>query len=152
MQNETDEILVNYFVLCDQVITEANTNKQSLIGIYSALMTDQLPMITNLSVAFGARVQSARPREFLLRLTGPDGEIVFASPPLSCDWESIQAGLRNNNFATLQFGINLRSIRFARPGLYTVTLHCEGSLLATYPVAVAHGGPGGLSAPPPPPE
>ena len=49
--NENDEVQVNYFVLCDQVITEAGTSKQSLIGIYSALMTDQFPMVANVAVA-----------------------------------------------------------------------------------------------------
>jgi hypothetical protein len=142
MQNEADEILVNYFVLCDQVITEANTNKQSLIGIYSALMTDQIPMQANLAVAFGARLQSARPREFQLKFTGPDGELIFGSPPLPCDWNSIAANLEHSNFATLQFGLNLRAIPFARPGIYTVAILCEGKLLATYPLSIVQNKPG----------
>src|SRR5581483_1562367 len=141
-ERELDAISVNYFVLCDQVITEANTNKQSLIGIYSALMTDQLPLYANIAVAFGARVQSARPRDFLLRFTGPEGELIFTSPSLPCDWKSIQAGLVNSNFATLQFGLNLRALPLTRAGIYTVAMFCDGNLLATYPLALVQGTPG----------
>src|SRR5688572_25829821 len=62
VQSERDEVVVNYFVLCDQVITEAQTSKQSLIGVYSALMAEQIPMHANLAVALGIRVQSSRDR------------------------------------------------------------------------------------------
>ncbi len=139
---EIDAISVNYFVLCDQVITEANTNKQSLVGIYSALMTDQLPMQANLAVAFGARIQSARERDFQLKFNGPGGELIFASPNLPCDWRSIEVNLQNSNFTTLQFGLNLRAIPFARPGIYTVAMLCDGHLVATYPLAIVHNKPG----------
>lgn len=143
MQNETDEVLVNYFVLCDQVITEAQTSKQSLIGIYSALMTEQLPMNANVAVALGIRVQSSRPREITFRFTGPDGELVFASPPLPCRWESVEAGLRTSGFATLQIGLNLRAMPFSRAGVYTAALYCDADLLVTYPVAVMLTAPQG---------
>lgn len=136
MTSERDELQVNYFVLCDQVITEAQTSKQSLIGIYSALMTEQLPMHANLAVAIGVRVQSSRSRELTFRFTGPGGEVVFASPPLPCAWESVEAGLRASGFATLQIGLNLRAMPFNRTGVYTATLFCDGSLLATYPLSV----------------
>ena len=52
-----NDVVVNYFVICDQVITEAHTGKQSLVGVYSALMAQQLPFYANLSVAIGIRVQ-----------------------------------------------------------------------------------------------
>ena len=64
MRRENDEVLVNYFVLCDQVITEAGTSKQSLIGVYSGLISQQFPMLANLAVGVGIRVQllnAARP-------------------------------------------------------------------------------------------
>ncbi len=136
MHHENEEILVNYFVLCDQVITEAQTSKQSLIGIYSALMTEQLPMQANLAVALGIRVQSARPRDLTFRFTGPDGDLIFASPPLPSNWASVEVGLRTSGFATLQIGMNLRAMPFTRFGVYTAALFCDGSLLATYPLSV----------------
>jgi hypothetical protein len=136
MQHENDEILVNYFVLCDQVITEAHTSKQSLIGIYSALMTEQLPLQANLAVALGIRVQSSRPRELTFRFTGPEGELIFQSPPLASNWDSVEMGLRTSGFATLQIGMNLRAMPFTRFGVYSAALFCDGSLLVTYPLSV----------------
>ncbi len=142
MQNERDEVLVNYFVLCDQVITEAQTSKQSLIGIYSALMTDSLPLHTNLAAAVGIRVQSAVERELTFKFTGPEGELIFASPPLPCNWASVEASLDTSGFATLQIGLNLRAVPFNRTGVYTASLYADGSLLATYPLSVVPAMPG----------
>ena len=67
MLEQSDEIHVNYFVLCDQVITEAQTSKQSLIGIYSALMAPQLPIMVNVAVALCLRVKSPQPRELVFK-------------------------------------------------------------------------------------
>lgn len=142
MPSEADEIYVSYFVLCDSVITEAGTGKQTLVGIYSGMMTDQLPMQANLAVAIGLRVQSARQRELTFRFTGPDGALIFASPPLPCDWNSVENGLRGAGFATMQIGLNLRAIPFNRTGVYTAALFADGAVIATYPVSVVPGPPG----------
>ena len=136
MLKESEEVQVNYFVLCDQVITEAQTSKQSLIGVYSALMTDQVPMQANLAVALGLRVQSAQPRELTFRFHGPDGEQIFASPPLPTDWDSVKSGLESSGFATLQIGLNLRAVPFNKFGVYTAALYCDKVLLLTYPLSV----------------
>ncbi len=136
MPGENEEVLVNYFVLCDQVITEAHTSKQSLIGIYSGLMADTLPLTANLAVALGIRVQDPRQRELTLRFTAPDGRLIFASPSLPCNWESVATGLQASGFATLQIGLNLRSVPLAVHGVYTAALYCDGELLATYPLSV----------------
>ena len=136
MPQENEEIVVNYFVVCDQVITEAQTSKQSLIGIYSALMTEQLPMQANLAVAIGLRVQSATPRELTFRFHGPDGEQIFASPSLPTDWNSVKSGLELSGFATLQIGLNLRLVPFSKFGVYTAALYVDKTLLITYPISV----------------
>ena len=133
---EAEAVCVNYFVLCDQVITEAQTSKQSLIGIYSALMTEQVPMQANLAVALGLRVQSATPRELTFRFHGPDGEQIFSSPALPTDWASVQSGLESSGFATLQIGLNLRAVPFNKFGVYTAALYCDKTLLITYPLSV----------------
>lgn len=136
MQNEADEILVSYFVVCDYVLTEAGTGKQSLIGVYSALFAPHFPTQSNLSVALGIRVQSTRPRELMFRLTGPSGEAIFASPPLTCDWAALEQGIRASGFATVQIGMNLQGILLPQAGIYTATMACDGALLASYPLSV----------------
>ncbi len=143
MRQESDEVVVNYFVICDQVITEAQTSKQSLIGIYSALMTDQTPMQANLAVAVGLRVQSAKSRELTFRFHGPDGEQIFFSPPLPTDWASVKSGLELSGFATLQIGLNLRAVPFNKFGVYTAALYCDNTLLITYPISVLQNPPQG---------
>ena len=136
MRSEADEVVVNFFALCDNVITEAGTGKQSLIGLYSALMTEQMPAHVNMAVAVGLRVQSSRTREILFRLTDPQGMTIFQSPPLPFDWHSLENSLRNNGYATVQIGLNLRSVPLNHYGVYSSALICEGDLLATYPVSV----------------
>jgi len=141
MLQENEEVVVNYFVVCDQVITEAQTSKQSLIGIYSALMSEQVPMQANLAVALGLRVQSAQPRELTFRFNGPDGEQIFTSPPLPTDWNSVKSGLELSGFATLQIGLNLRAVPFNKFGVYTAALYCDKTLLITYPISVLQNPP-----------
>lgn len=141
MRSEMDEVMVSYFVVCDQVITEAQTGKQSLIGVYSGLVTDQLPMAANLAVGIGIRVQSPWPRELTFRFTGPDGNLIFGSPPLPCNWDSVETGLQSAGFATLQIGLNLRAMPFATAGVYTSALYCDNDLIATYPLSVTLSAP-----------
>ena len=146
MQNEQDEVVVSYFVLCDNVISEAGTGKQSIIGAYSALMAEQLPTNTNLAVALGFRVQSARQREIKFRLTGPGGETVVETPALPFDWNAAKTNLQNAGFASLQIGLNLRGVPLQRMGVYNASISCDGDMLASYPLSVMPvpaGGPPG---------
>lgn len=138
MSSETEEIQVNYFVLCDQVITEAQTNKQSIIGIFSGMVAHQMPLVTNLAVAIGLRIQSARPRGLTFRLTGPEGEALFATPPLPCDWKGMGTAIEANGFAIFQMGLNLQSVPLARLGVYTAALYCNDDLICTYPLTVQY--------------
>jgi len=139
MRGENEEVLVNYFAICDQVITEAGTSKQSLIGIYSGLMSQQFPMHANIAVGVGVRVQSPRRRDITFRFTGPEGARIFDSPPLPTNWESVENSLNTSGFATLQISLNVRALPFERPGVYTAGLYCDGELLATYPISVLPG-------------
>ena len=136
MTAERDDVIVHYFVLCDYVLTEAGSGKQSLIGVYSALQWNEPPFHLNVSVALGLRVQSARPRDIMLRLNGPDGALVYASPPLPFQWEAVRPAVEAAGFATLQLGVNLRAVPFETHGVYLAALYCDGDLLATYPLAV----------------
>ena len=143
--SEADEIVVSYLVLCDQVITEAQTGKQSLIGIYSTLLAEQFPLAVNVAVALCIRVQSARSRELSVKFAGPDNEVIFGTPTLPLDWASVQTSLKSAGFAMLQMGVNLRALPITTAGVHTASLYCDGSLIATCPVAV-------LTAPQRPPN
>lgn len=148
MTTEQEEVQVNYFAICDLVITEAGSSKQSIIGIYTALMTDRIPseeapVVHNFSVAIGLRVQSATPRDLTFRLTGPDGKVVFTTPAIPYNWDVVQQGLERMGFAAVQMGLNLRQIPLKVLGIYTAALFCNGAVIATHPVLLNLGpGPG----------
>lgn len=137
MRSEADELVLNYFVLCDHVISEANTNKQSIIGIYSAMVSDILPLRMDISVAFSARVQSAVPRRFNLAVTAPDGALMFSTPDLPIDWNAVEAGLAVYNSNSLQLGVGLRGLMFISYGVYTAAMYCDGQLFCTYPLTIS---------------
>ncbi len=87
-----NDIQVSYFVLCDQVITEAQTSKQSLIGVYSALMAQQLPVLVNVAVAMCLRVTTPQARELVFQVhrAGRRGDFQFAQPALRLERRSAQ--------------------------------------------------------------
>jgi hypothetical protein len=137
MREETDEVVVNYFLLCDQVIVDAQTGKHSIIGIYSGIATNRLPVQINIAVALSGRVQTATQRELSLRISAPDGTQVLATPPLKYDWNIVHTALQSCPYATVQLGIQLRGVNLAMPGVYTAAMYCDGSILAIYPLQVA---------------
>lgn len=136
MAEQIDDVQLGYFVLCDHVITEALTEKQSLIGIYSALAPQRLPFIVNLAVAICLRVRSDRERKLVLQVHDPDKQLIFTSPPLPCDWSRVRTGLQTTGFATAQIAVNLQEMPIYKVGTYLTSLHCDDVELATYPLAV----------------
>jgi hypothetical protein len=135
MQEQLDDMQVNYFVICDQVITDANTSKQSLIGIYSAVSAEKLPIQVNMAVALCLRVHSARDRQLRLRFTDPDGQPLFDTQ-LPCDWAPVQQGLEHSSFATMQMGINLQAVPLNKNGVYMVALYSDSVPVASYLLSV----------------
>ena len=136
MNTEDQEVVVSYFVLCDNVITEAGTGKQSVIGIYSGLLSQAFPMQANLAVAVGLRVQSAKKRTVTFRFTAPDGSSIFDSPPLPANWEGVPTSITQNGFATVQISLNVRSMPFVTPGVYSAAVLVDGTILSVYPLTV----------------
>lgn len=136
MERQPEGVAVTYFVLCDQVITEVNTQKQSLIGIYTALMAEQLPFYINVAVAVCVRVETPEERSFNIRIVDPDGKTLFSSPKLPCDWSSVRHSLQLSSFGTMQIAVQLQAMPVARMGVHTAELMCDGVRIAAYPVAV----------------
>ncbi len=141
MSDESSSVHVSYFVLCDQVITEANTNKQSLIGIYSAITAPQIPFGVNVAVAIGLRVSSPEPRIITLQVLDPAGNPIFTPAELPFDWNAVKAGLVNGEFATLQIHLNLQMMPINTAGIYTAQLKLDGQLLAEYLLSVVRNQP-----------
>ncbi len=136
MYDESSSVHVSYFVLCDQVITEANTSKQSLIGIYSAITAPQIPFSVNVAVAIGLRVTSPEPRVVTLQVLDPAGNAVFSPAELPFDWNAVKSGLLGGEFATLQIHLNLQMMPINAAGLYRAQLMLDGQLISQYLLSV----------------
>jgi hypothetical protein len=138
--NENDEVVVTYFLLCDHVLLEQTSGKVSLIGITHELSFESLPARKDFTVAMHLRVQSARPREFDIRLNGPDGELIFSTQtPMTFDWPLLENQIRVNGYSILTPTALINGIPLLRPGLHIATLECDGRLLVTYPFTVHIG-------------
>jgi len=135
MLEQLDDIQANYFVICDQVITDATTNKQSLIGIYSTIAASQLPFQTNMAIAIGLRVHSARERRLRMRFTDTEGQVLFDTL-LPCDWEPLNQASEHSTFATIQMGVNLQAVPLTKPGVYMVALYSDDMPVASYLLSV----------------
>src|SRR5438067_79256 len=138
--HENDEVIVTYFLLCDHVLVETTSGKVSLIGITHELRFERLPVRKDFTVAMHLRVQSARPREFDIRLNGPEGDLIFTTQtPMTFDWHLTENQLQVNSFAILTPTALINGVPLLRPGLYIASLECDGHLLETYPFTVYAG-------------
>ena len=144
MSDSNNEVSVNYFVICDQVITEAQTGKQSLIGTYSALMAQSLPFYSNIAVAIGIRVTNKQSHQVKFRLVAPDKSVLFESPVLPYDEASTGKSVEAMGFATLQMGVNLQAVPMAQVGTYLAELVIDDLAVSEYSLSVQQ------QAPPPP--
>ncbi len=146
MLTSQEDIEITYFVLCDQVITEAQSGKQSLIGIYSALITQQFPFHVNMSVATGLHFTSDTSHNISFRILSPEGTPLFPAANLPVDWNSVGANLKNSPFASMQLNLNLQMLPLAKPGRYTAELLCDEKVLQQYALMVLHVQPANAPA------
>ena len=105
-------------VVCDQIITEAQTNKKSLIGTFNTIGAEAFPM-RYLRLCVYAALTNGRgtiPAELRCVCT-EDSKTVFA-----CQG-SVQ--FRDPN-QVVEIHFVLNGVPFAKPGVYAFELFCEG--------------------------
>ena len=108
-------------ILCDEIITEAGTNKQSLIGTFNSIVSGNFPMQHAKICVYAA-------------MTNGQGEM---TGELRCvrvdDQQEIFKAAGNVKFAdpnqVVEMSFNFRNILFERPGLYTFELIAGEELL-----------------------
>jgi hypothetical protein len=107
-------------ILCDQIITEAVTNKKSLIGIFNFLMSPQFPLQHSFSIfcvmSNGRGEMTVELRCVRMEDSYEVGKI--AAPVVLPDPNTV-----------LELVLRFENIPFERPGLYTFELYCEGEIV-----------------------
>jgi len=137
---------IKAFLVCDQILHDANTNKRSLIGIFHDLAATQFPA-THPSLWIYANLTDAHGRyafEFRFVDVGRNTVLGSAAPPPLDIPDPRQ---------TAEFSAQLRNVPIPQPGTYEFHLIANGNLLATKGLRVlavdAQGRPVPPTNPPP---
>ncbi len=135
--------VVKAFLVCDQILHDAQTNKKSLIGVFHDLGATRFPAV-HPSLWIYANLTDARGRyAFEFRLVDMTRNAVIGSgapPPLD-----IPDPLR-----TTEFSAQLRNVSLPAPGTYEFHLLANSDLIATKAIRVAQVDARGRPVPEPP--
>ena len=108
-------------ILCDEIITEAGTNKKSLIGTFNSIVSSNFPMQHAKICVYAAMTNGQGEMKGELRCVRVD------------DQQEIFKAAGNVQFAdpnqVVEMSFNFRNILFERPGLYTFELMAGEELL-----------------------
>jgi hypothetical protein len=136
--------VVKAFLVCDQILHDAQTNKKTLVGVFHDVGATRFPAV-HPSLWIYANLTDAKGRyAFEFRIVDVSRNAVLGSgspPPLD-----IPDPLR-----TTEFSAQLRNVALPAPGTYEFHLLANGQLLATKAIRVAQVDAQGRSVPGPPP-
>lgn len=125
-------------LVCDQIITEAGTNKKTLVGIFEQIYTQKLPCThPNLSVyiKFTAALGSY---QFRLELVDLQTNSVIGKGELPA--QNIE-----DKLASYELVFNLRNLKFMNRGKYEFRIFADDELFGTktFHVLTNHASEGG---------
>jgi hypothetical protein len=108
-------------ILCDQIITEAITNKKSLIGVFNHISGRQFPLQLPRLCIFCVMSNGRGEMTFELRCVRMEDsyEVAKITAPIV---------LPDPN-TVVELVLTLNHIPFERPGLYNFEMHCEGEIV-----------------------
>lgn len=121
----TERPLVLALVLCDQIITEHQSMKKSLIGTFSSVTFGSLPAVYPRMFVYAALTNGQGKADAGLRcvfMDSPDG----IGRPL---WEVSAPIAFDNPNRVVEICFELNGIAFKSPGLHTFELSCANELL-----------------------
>jgi len=125
-------------VLCDAA-TE-NNGKLNLLGAFDAIYSQQLPVVHPMcSVALRMTFSNAEEgmHQFTLNFVDEDGHAIM--PPIELP---IQVVLPEDaHFITRNIIVNYTSLKFEKPGLYSVDIALDGRQQASIPLLIKHDPP-----------
>ncbi len=121
--------VVKAFLICDQIIHDAQTGKKSLIGVFHELRADRFPA-THPTLWIYANLTDARGRyDFEIRLIDVSRNQVLGKgtpPPIEI----------SGPLQTTELSAQLRNVTLMQPGTYEFQLHANDQLVATKAVRV----------------
>ena len=134
--------VVKAFLVCDQIIQDAATNKKSLIGVFHDLASTRFPAV-HPSLWLYANLTDAHGRyHFEFRFVYVEGNQVLRSgtpPPLDIPYP----------LRTTEFAAQIRNVELPSPGTYEFHLIANRQLIATKAIRVSLVDATGRPIPPP---
>lgn len=118
-------------IICDQVITEASTNKKSLIGTFNQISAANFPCVHPKFFVFvvltgghgkvNAELSCMDESQGDVKCFGTSGPLEFKSP---------------TDVVELVFGLN--AVHFQHPGNYRMDFSCDGAIVLQRPFTIKH--------------
>lgn len=136
--------VVKAFLVCDQVIHDAQTGKKSLIGLFHEIKAARFPTVRQELWIYANLTDAHGPYTFQIRIVDVEtGTILGSGEPPSITIADPRM--------TTELSAQLRGVGLPRTGLFEFQLLANGSLAATKAIRVsafASGhGPGGAGGP-----
>ena len=135
--------LVKAFLICDQIIHDAQTGKKSLIGVFHELRADRFPAL-HPALWIYANITDARGNyDFEIRMVEVGRNDVMGSgrpPPIDI----------SGPLQTTELSAQLRNVALPRAGTYEFHLSANGELIATKAISVMQVKPEGGTPETPP--
>jgi hypothetical protein len=110
----------NAMLICDYVITETETNKKSLIGIFETIGASQFPVVHHSLSVYVKLTEANGIYRFQLDLT----DLKTDSQVTKCE---IPEDLKiDNPLRSSELVFNLRGLKFPHPGEYEFRIYANG--------------------------
>ena len=112
----------NAMLICDQVLTEAGTNKKSLIGIFENIGAAQFPAVHH-SLSVYVKLTDAKGNyKFQLDLVDLTSNAVITKCEIPNEFQM------NDPLRTSELVFNLEGLRFPHPGEYEFRIFANGRI------------------------
>ncbi len=142
-QGKQPQPVLKAFLVCDQIIHDAQSGKKSLIGVFHELRADRFPAL-HPALWIYANITDARGNyDFEIRMVEVGRNDVMGSgrpPPIEI----------SGPLQTTELSAQLRNVALPRPGTYEFQLSANGELIATKAISVMQVKQDGGSAESPP--
>lgn len=125
-------MVTEVFVMCDGA--NDSHGKLNILGAFDTIASNDFPFIhPHCTIALRLRYDLADKRDSKLRIViqGVTGEPVLASVETA-----VNRGISPNPSSTANIIVNINSLRFEKPGDYSVILHVDGMPVGITPVYV----------------
>ncbi len=115
-------------MFCDNLIEEKNTNKKTLIGVFSAIFGERFPLQFRPFWIYASFTNVIGEHSFTLNIVSDETKAVLVSVNGHLDSKDLGA--------VIELTIPIKGIVLPKPGKYGITLHVDGSDLLSRVISV----------------